>query len=92
MTTALITTPGGIDCATAVRRLWDYLDGELDDARMAEVDAHLDACRRCPPHFAFARTFLDALAAGRREHAPPVALRDRVVAALVAEGFTGGPR
>ena len=92
MSTTPHAAPGGIDCEAAVRRLWDYLDGQLDAARMAEVDAHLDACRRCPPHFAFARTFLDALAAGRREHAPPVALRDRVVAALVAEGFTGGRR
>jgi len=81
--------PTPIDCETAVRRLWDYLDGELGDEQMAEVRAHVDACRLCPPHFDFARTFLNAIAAGRREHERPGALRARLVAALRAEGFTG---
>ena len=81
--------PAPIDCDTAVRRLWDYLDGELDDRRMAEVDTHLAACRHCPRHFAFARVFLDAVATARREHQQPGALRERVVAALRVEGFTG---
>ena len=81
--------PAPIDCDTAVRRLWDYLDGELDDRRIAEVDAHLATCRHCPRHFAFARVFLDAVASARREHQQPGALRERVVGALRAEGFTG---
>jgi mycothiol system anti-sigma-R factor len=84
--------PTAIDCETAVRRLWDYLDAELDERRMAEVRAHLATCERCPPHFAFARAFLDAVAAGRREHDRPDALRARVVAALRAEGFGAGDR
>jgi hypothetical protein len=33
-----------IDCQTAVRQLWDYLDEELDDQRMGEVKRHLDSC------------------------------------------------
>ncbi len=81
--------PSSIDCETAVRRLWDYLDAELDDRRFAEVAAHLDACRRCPPHFDFARTLLDAVAAARREPDRPEALRERVVRALRAEGYGG---
>ncbi len=82
--------PAPIDCETAVRRLWDFLDAELDETRMAEVQAHLAVCRRCPPHFAFASTFLDAIAAVRPQDDVPDALRNRVVAALRSEGFTGG--
>ena len=29
--------PETIDCLTAVRQLWDYLDEELDEARFAAV-------------------------------------------------------
>jgi anti-sigma factor (TIGR02949 family) len=76
------------DCHAAVSRLWDYLDGELGEADARAVDAHLAECDRCPPHFAFERQFLAAV---RRVRAAPAErggrLRDRVVAALAAEGF-----
>jgi anti-sigma factor RsiW len=79
--------PARIDCDTAVRRLWDYLDAELDPVRAAEVEAHLAECLECPPHFAFATTFLKALAAARRADAPVSALRTGVIDALAREGF-----
>ena len=83
--------PSPIDCETAVRRLWDFLDGELDPARRVEVEAHLAVCRRCSPHFAFAHAMVAALEASERGGAPPDALRARVLAALRAEGYEGGP-
>ena len=79
-----------IDCATAVERMWDFLDGELDAERWAEVEAHLAACRRCPGHFAFAQSLLESIAAARARLEEPDALRRRVLAALHAEGFGGG--
>lgn len=83
--------PSPIDCETAVRRLWDYLDGELDPTRTAEVESHLAVCRLCPPHFAFARALVAAIEATERAGTPPDALRSRVLAALRAEGYQGGP-
>ena len=83
--------PSPIDCETAVRRLWDYLDGELDAARTAEVETHLAVCRLCQPHFAFARSLVAAIEAAERAGGPPDALRARVLAALRAEGYEGGP-
>jgi len=83
--------PSPIDCETAVRRLWDFLDGEFDTARMAEVEAHVAVCRLCAPHFAFARSLVAAIEATERSGAPPDALRARVLAALRAEGYEGGP-
>lgn len=76
--------PAPIDCEVAVRRLWDYLDGRLPEIARAEVEAHLESCAHCPPHFDFARTMQRALAAS----SPPAAdgdedhLRERVRAAL----------
>jgi len=55
-----------IDCETAVRRLWDFLDGQLPTMARAEVEAHLATCALCPPHFAFAQQFRTALAASAR--------------------------
>lgn len=74
-----------IDCETAVRRLWDYLDGGLATPAHAEVEAHLATCADCPPHFAFAVATLDALAGASRDALTPeeiVALRARVRTAL----------
>ena len=77
-----------IDCETAMRRLWDFLDEELDDVRVAELEAHLATCDRCPPHVAFYRALRASVASARQEHAAPDVLRARVVAALAADGFT----
>lgn len=78
------TTAAPIDCETAVRRLWDYLDGRLAPWARDEVDVHLDACAACPPHFAFAKAIRDALAASTPTvaTADEVRLRERVRDAL----------
>jgi anti-sigma factor (TIGR02949 family) len=52
-----------IDCDTAVRRLWDYLDGRLSAIAREEVEAHLATCELCPPHFEFAQHVRTAIAA-----------------------------
>ena len=80
-----------LDCLAAARELWDCLDGELPDERMRLVRAHLEACARCAPHFAFERRFLDALGATRSAQPPaPPALHRRVVRALRGAGFDPG--
>ncbi len=70
------------DCEAVARALWDYLDAELDDATLAEIQAHLDGCQPCRTHADFERRLLDALSRLRREHRDLDALRDRVEAAL----------
>ena len=89
MTEHTALTPATIDCMTTVRRLWDFLDAELDEVRADEVQAHLESCLECPAHFTFARQMLDALEASRREPDGIASLRLRVVAALHASGFRG---
>ena len=87
MTSMRHDDPAAIACHDAVRLLWDYLDGALDAERAREIDAHLAACAKCPPHFRFERAFLDAVRGARREHPAPTSLRARVVAALARDGF-----
>ena len=79
---------GGVDCLGAVRQLWDCLDGELTEARLAVVRGHFERCAACFPHFDFERQFLDALAATRPDCVAPEELRERVARALRAAGCT----
>lgn len=79
--------PASLDCGAVVRQLWDYLDRRLGPEDAAVIDAHLAACALCPPHFAFERAFLDAVARARAEARDVTTLRDRVLTALHARGF-----
>ena len=76
-----------IDCRTAVSKLWDFLDQELDDARMREVQKHLENCSACLPHADFGQRFLNALNGARQRHLTPPAVRSQVMAALASDGF-----
>ena len=76
-----------IDCPSALKQLWDYLDHELTDERMAEVGKHLTSCQRCLPHHDFARRFLDALRSTREEKLAPVELRATVMRKLSESGY-----
>ena len=78
----------GIDCRTAVQQLWDYLDQELTEDRMAVVRHHLETCERCLPHRDFGQRFLDALRATREEHLMPPEVKARVMELLAAAGYS----
>ena len=78
-----------LDCAAALRQLWDYLDGELTPERLAQIRVHLDECRRCYPHYDFERAFLEALGEQREDCACPGELKRRVMESLRSAGYTG---
>jgi anti-sigma factor (TIGR02949 family) len=78
-----------VECAAAMRKLFDFLDGELDEEAMAAVRSHLAVCAKCYPHYDFERTFLEAVAATRAERPAPSALRGRVLARLREAGYRG---
>jgi anti-sigma factor (TIGR02949 family) len=42
-----MTDAGVIDCEEALRRLFEYLDGELHGDRHREMEVHLERCRSC---------------------------------------------
>lgn len=85
-----MSEPAMLDCEAVMRRLWDYLDGELDASRRAQVAAHLEACRACAGHFAFEQSFLDLM--GKVREGEPGAsgeLRSRVAELLAREKSKG---
>lgn len=76
-----------IDCAIALRQLWDYLDDELTADRMLVIRGHLLKCRHCLQHAEFAEQFLAALAKSRDERTCPHEVRARVMTSLRSAGF-----
>ncbi|MBI4513657.1 MAG: zf-HC2 domain-containing protein [Gemmatimonadetes bacterium] len=76
--------PQDIDCGQVMQRLYEYIDGELDDPDLvARIRAHLELCQRCYPHYGFERAFLRFLAEVR-DGAPPN-LRRRVFQRILEE-------
>lgn len=59
-----------ISCSEAVRQLWEYLDNLVDDAERAQIDEHLQRCRRCCGELEFARELKAKLAGAAVEDLP----------------------
>lgn len=82
-----MTDPGpAITCQDALRRLHEYLDGELAGADIDDVQRHIDICARCYPEARITTDLRDALQrAARGQPCCPPGLRDRVAAILREE-------
>ena len=76
-----------LDCEGAMRRLWEYLDGELTAESRDAVRAHLAGCAACYGHYDFERAFLAALCDAEGSRRAPERLHERVLLALRSEGF-----
>lgn len=77
--------PGGIDCASVLAQLYEYLDAELDDPGTVEkIRAHLDKCRKCYPRYNFEKAFLRFVSDRGHTSAPPE-LRRKIFQTLLEE-------
>jgi mycothiol system anti-sigma-R factor len=70
-----------ITCAEAVRQLWDYLDGLVDESQRESIEEHLSLCRRCCGEVEFAEE-LRRFLAEQPEAELPDDTRARLVATL----------
>jgi anti-sigma factor (TIGR02949 family) len=85
-----------IPCDHVIARLWEYLDGDLDELRSEQVRRHLDACARCFPEYDFRRAYLKFMRRCSTRRVPPE-LRRRIFEAILererrAEAGEGGFR
>lgn len=70
-----------ITCAEAVRQLWSYLDGTVDEVQRQLVEEHLAFCRRCCGELEFAEE-LRAFLARHADDDVPADVQRRLVATL----------
>ena len=70
-----------ISCTDAVRQLWEYLDGLVDEKSRAEIEEHLAFCRRCCGEVEFAHE-LSRFLADHGNGAIPADVRARLQATL----------
>lgn len=59
-----------IACADAVRQLWDYLDGIVEQPEVRLIEEHLAFCRRCCGELEFAEELRAFLAGHADDHLP----------------------
>jgi mycothiol system anti-sigma-R factor len=59
-----------ISCAEAVRQLWEYLDGVVDEAQREAIEEHLTFCRRCCGEVEFAEELRSFLADHAEDEIP----------------------
>ncbi len=76
-----------IDCRSAMRELWDYLDDELPPARTQQIREHLATCTGCSAHVEFCRAFLAQIDMTPVAASELGALRERVQIALQRDGL-----
>jgi len=67
-----------IDCTEAVRRMWAYLEHELDAKPVAEFEFHLETCQRCCGELEFSRHLREVVAEGEGATPVPPELRSRI--------------
>jgi len=85
---AMPTPKGGVDCATVLEQLWEYLDSELVPDHMQAVRTHLALCSRCYPHYDFEKAFLEAISACQCTRCAPDDVKCRVIDSLRRAGFS----
>jgi anti-sigma factor (TIGR02949 family) len=76
-----MTEPEKIRCEEVIAHLLSYLDGEIDDAKRAQIDHHLDECRGCFSRTEFEKALRDKVRqAGDTQ--PPASLQVRIKALI----------
>ncbi len=80
---------GGISCTEAAERVFEWLDGELDEEMSDRVGIHLKTCARCYPFLVFEEAFQEAIRRVEQVETAPGDLRASIMESLESEGFGG---
>lgn len=60
-----------ISCNEAVRQLWEFLDGAVEESDRQAIEHHLQFCRRCCGEVEFAEELRGFLASHATADIPP---------------------
>lgn len=71
-------------CEHVVAKLWEYLDGTLDELKSEQVRQHLEVCQICFPEYDFRRAYLRFMRHCSTEQVRPE-LRQQIFEMLLEE-------
>ena len=71
-----------LTCKDAARRLHMFLDQELTETEIAEVQGHLENCPECRSKFHFEASFKRLVKTNASELRTPIKLRERIAKRL----------
>ena len=66
-----------LDCDDVLKKVFDFLDHEVDAAGVAELEEHLDLCRTCFDRVEFEKRLRERMRE-KTFHACPDALKNRI--------------
>jgi len=67
-----------IDCEQVLQIVWQFLDGEVDEVRYVEIQAHIAACADCGPRYEFQRRLMVLIEQKCRAGPIPMGLKRRL--------------
>jgi mycothiol system anti-sigma-R factor len=74
--------PHDVDCAEVIKKVYLYLDGEIDEVSRTEVRGHLDECGPCLRRFGIEQEVKALVARCCGSDLAPDGLKDRLRAKL----------
>jgi mycothiol system anti-sigma-R factor len=69
-------------CEEAVKKLYEYLDKELDIATTEQIDKHMELCRSCCDHMEFEKNIRNLVQQTCIKEKAPVQLRNKIMGKL----------
>lgn len=73
-----------IDCRDVMKRLWEYVDGELPEEQVPALREHLAICAQCSPQYRFQLAFLGLLSNAAAATAPRPQFVERLKTAMAS--------
>lgn len=68
-----------VDCEEVLHEVWSYIDGEIEETRYLEIQAHVEECVGCGPRYEFQRRLLTLIQIRCRQgYHLPESLRQRL--------------
>ncbi|OLC31929.1 MAG: mycothiol system anti-sigma-R factor [Armatimonadetes bacterium 13_1_40CM_64_14] len=67
-----------IDCEQVLQLVWQFLDGEVEEVRYREIEAHLAECANCEGRVSFERRLRTLIETKCQEGPVPVELKRRL--------------
>jgi mycothiol system anti-sigma-R factor len=71
-----------MNCRESLQKLYEFLDGQMENVPMSEIKKHLDCCRHCWDHFEFEKQLKAMLKKSCCKEVCPDTLRKRIESLL----------